>query len=92
VPVGFLWGGALASPSGGGSYEPIAGSEDVLLTVQGAAHRLTMTGCYTFEAVKQGGDTGWMTQGGAARLKGWIPVRHVSMEYTGWRDAGGCRY
>ena len=74
-----------------------------------------MTGCYTFEAVrqgganlnpnpnpnqvrqnpnpgpnpgpnpnpnqvKQGGATGWMTQGGAARLKGWIPVRHVSVD------------
>ena len=86
VPVSFLWGGALATPSGSGSYEPIAGSEDITLTVQGAAHRLTMTGCYTFVAVRQGGS------GGTSRLKGWIPVRHVSMEYTGWRDAGGCRY
>ena len=84
-PLAFLWGGVLASPMGAGSYEPIEGSKDVQLTLNGETHRLTMTGCYTFSAVKQGAAA-------AAASKGWIPVRHVSMEYTGWRDAGGCRY
>ena len=50
----------------------------------GSALRLKMTGCYTFAATKEG-------LLGASELKGWIPVKHVSMEYTGWREAGGCR-
>ena len=30
-------------------------------------------------------------RGGAEKLKGWIPVRHVSMEYVGFREATACK-
>ncbi|EOD04695.1 hypothetical protein EMIHUDRAFT_220816 [Emiliania huxleyi CCMP1516] len=49
---------------------------------------------------KWGGGT-WRVTGGTkvhvARqrdkhaMKLWVPMRHVSMEYTGWRDSGGCK-
>ena len=82
-PLAFLWGGVVAGPRGfDGSYAPIDGADDaVALTIGGASYRLKMTGCYTFVATEKGS---------GATHKGWIPMRHVSMEYTGWRDAGGC--
>ena len=82
LPLAFLWGGVVAGPRGfGGSYAPIDGSDEVQLAFGGASYQLRMTGCYTFVATEKGS---------GATHKGWIPMRHVSMEYTGWRDAGGC--
>ena len=39
-------------------------------------------GCYQFDAVRETD---------AHALRGWVMMRHVSMEYTGWRDAYNCK-
>jgi len=86
-PIAFLWGGVLATPNAYGTYEPIEGSSDLRMriprTLGYSTYRVSMTGCYSFFAVEEGGN--------GDKLKGWIPMKHVSMEYTHWRDAGGCK-
>ena len=85
-PYAFLRGGVVATPSGAtGSYAPIAGSDDLAFDVGGTKYRLSVAdviGCYQFNAFRESD---------GHRMRGWVPMRHVSMEYTGWRDAGGCR-
>ena len=50
---------------------------------RGCATRiLAAAGCYSFELVEEGG---------SAKIKGWIPMKHVSMEYTHYRDSWGCK-
>ena len=84
-PLSFLRGGVLVSPSGPGSYAQLPGSEDVEMTMGGDKYRLTtagVVGCYQFKAVRMRDQL---------PQRGWVPMRHVSMEYTGWRDPWGCR-
>ena len=83
-PYAFLRGGVVATPHGPGTYAPMAGSDDLELTVGGEKHRLSVAdiiGCFQFNAVRERDQH---------RLRGWVMMRHVSMEYTGWRDAWGC--
>ena len=85
-PLAFLRGGVVATPWGPGTYAPLAGSAgDLELTVKGAKHRLTVdgiVGCYQFKATRERD---------SHAMRGWVMMRHVSMEYTGWRDAWGCQ-
>jgi len=83
-PFAFLRGGVLLTPSGPGSYVAIPDTEDVEMVVGGDTHRLTMAGvigCYQFKAVRERDNR---------PMRGWVPMRGVSMEYTGWRDAWAC--
>jgi len=87
APIAFLWGGVVASPWGAGTYAPIAGSDDSFeLSLNGHSHRMRMTGCYTFRAVRAKSMLSAETT-----IKGWVPMNRVSMEYTHWRDSWGCQ-
>eukprot|EP00908_Phaeocystis_cordata_P010978 Transcript_21821.p1 GENE.Transcript_21821~~Transcript_21821.p1 ORF type:complete len:405 (-),score=125.11 Transcript_21821:109-1323(-) len=83
-PFAFLRGGVVFTPSGPGSYAPIAGTDDLELMVGGTRHQLVVQGvigCYQFNALRERDQR---------LMRGWVMMRHVSMEYTGWRDAWGC--
>lgn len=85
-PLAFLRGGVLSTPSGVGSYSPVAGSDDLAVTMgDGSKYLLTVAGvigCYQFKARRERD---------GRPMRGWVPMRHVSMEYTGWRDPWGCK-
>lgn len=85
-PLAFLWNGVIASPWGPGTYTPIAGSDELRLEVGGSRYRMRMTGCYTFKAVSEP-----TLLASASTIKGWVPMRGVSMEYTHWRDSWHCQ-
>ncbi|KAL1508604.1 hypothetical protein AB1Y20_004701 [Prymnesium parvum] len=83
-PLSFLWGGVLDTPWGRGKYAPIPSSDDLQLTMPTGAYRMTLTGCYTFKATRDS-----VFSSGSV-LKGWIPMKGVSMEYTHWRGPWRC--
>ena len=83
-PYAFLRGGVVATPQGPGTYAPVPGSDALELTLGGEKHTLSVDGvigCYQFNAVRERDQH---------KMRGWVMMRHVSMEYTGWRDAWGC--
>ena len=85
-PLAFYRGGLVATPAGPAQYRAFPGDGDVVeLTYQGEKHNLstaTVIGCYQATAVRHRD---------GHPMRAWIMMRHVSMEYTGWRDAWGCR-
>ena len=75
----------LATPSGPGTYKPIPGSDDVEMSFGGETYRVStkgVVGCYQANAWRQRDQK---------KMRLWVMMRHVSMEYTGWRDAWGCK-
>ena len=82
-PFAYLRGGVVFTPSGPGSYAPIAGTDDLELMVGGTRHQLAVQGvigCYQFNALRERDQR---------LMRGWVMMRHVSMEYTGWRVSDG---
>ena len=70
---------------GPGKYKGITSSDDVEMQLNGETHRLSVEdiiGCYQFNAFRVRDQK---------RSRGWVMMKHVSMEYTGWRDAWGCK-
>lgn len=81
----FLRDGLVVTPSGVGHYKPIANADAVEMSYGGQTYRLStegVIGCYQAKAVRLNDDH---------PMRAWIMMRHVSMEYTGWRDAWGCK-
>ena len=75
----------VASPSSPGRWSLIPGSNELEMTVARETYRLSIEGvigCYQFNAIRQRD---------RKPMRGWVPMRHVSMEYTGWRDPWACQ-